>query len=110
MKRPLTERGIGVIMLVCGSGLMYLGLVSPILHAMRHMPHVSLSPKAATLAPLAFGLGIVYSVFGSRANHILGHPQQPTKLGWIVAVVLFIVGIATYSSLKNALADYGYRF
>jgi hydrogenase-4 membrane subunit HyfE len=101
-------RGIGVLALICSSVFIYLGIYEPISDAASHKPTVSLSRKAAFIAPMVLALGIVYTVFGERAVKYLGWGVNATVLGWAFIVFFILLGIIVYFAVENVVQSYGY--
>jgi len=106
----LPVRGFGLLGLICGAGIAYLTIVAPLLAAARHAPSVSITLKGAAITPLAFAFGAVYTLLPNQASAILGHPQRPTKMGYVFATVFGLLGIALYLWLKSHLIQSGYVF
>jgi threonine/homoserine/homoserine lactone efflux protein len=106
----LPVRGYGVLGLVCGAGIAYLSIVAPLLAASRHAPSVSITLKGAAITPLALAFGIVYTLLPTQAGAILGHPQKPSKMGYVFATVFGLLGIPVYLWLKGKLIQSGYVF
>ncbi|HSP61825.1 MAG TPA: hypothetical protein VLQ90_02480 [Pyrinomonadaceae bacterium] len=106
----LPVRGFGLLGLVCGAGIGYLTIVAPLLAAARHAQSVSITLKGAAITPLALAFGAVYTLLPNKASAILGHPQRPTKIGYVFATVFGVLGIALYLWLKGKLIQSGYVF
>jgi hypothetical protein len=106
----LPVRGFGLLGLICGAGIGYLTIVAPLLAASRHAPSVPITLTGAAITPLALAFGIVYTLLPNQASAILGHPQQPTKMGYAFATVFGLLGIPLYLWLKSHLIQSGYAF
>lgn len=106
----LHVRGYGVLGLVCGAGIAYLSIAAPLLAAARHSQSVSITLKGAAITPLALAFGAVYTLLPNRASAILGHPQRPTKMGYVFATIFGVMGIPVYWWLKGKLIQSGYVF
>ena len=109
MNRELSVRGLGVLALVGGSVIAYLSVISPLLAASRHAESLTTSLKGTGITPLTLALGMAYTFFPAKATALLGHPQKPTRLGWIFALVFGLLGIPLYLWLKSKLREYGYH-
>ena len=110
LKKELSERGIGILALVGGFVLSYLGFVQPIWDASHHKSNVSVFMKAAVVAPLVLALGCVYTILGDRTVRFLGSRNRPSKLGWAFYIFFFVVGVAVYWWVKRCVESYGYTF
>lgn len=108
MNRELSVRGSGIVLLVCGSVIAYLSVVSPLVAASSHEESVSTTLKGTGVTPLALALGIVYTFFPAKATALLGHPQRMTRLGWVFCLVFGLMGIPLYLWLVSRLREYGY--
>ena len=108
MSRELSVRGIGIMALVGGTVIAYLSVVSPLLAASRHEESVTTTLKGTGITPMILAFGVVYTFFPARATALLGHPQKPTRLGWVFALVFGLLGIPLYLWLKSRLREYGY--
>jgi threonine/homoserine/homoserine lactone efflux protein len=108
MNRQLSVRGIGLLALLGGTLVAYLSVVSPLLAASRHEESVMTTLKGTGITPLILALGVVYTFFPAKATALLGHPQKPTRLGWVFALVFGLLGIPLYLWLKSRLREYGY--
>ena len=109
-KKELTERGIGILVLCCGSVMTYLGVFQPIWDAAHHKANVSVLMKAAVIAPLVLALGLVYTILGDKAARFLGSRDRPSKLGWVFYIFFFGVGVVVHWWVKTRVASYGYIF
>jgi threonine/homoserine/homoserine lactone efflux protein len=106
----LPVRGFGLLGLICGAGIAYLAIVAPLLAAARHAQSVHITVKGAAITPLALAFGAVYTLLPNQASAILGHPQRPTKMGWVFATIFGLLGIPLYWWLKGKLIQSGYVF
>jgi hypothetical protein len=107
--RQLPVRGIGILALVGGSVVAYLCVISPLLAASRHAESLTTSLKGTGITPLVLALGIAYTFFPAKATALLGHPQKPTRAGWVFAIAFGLLGIPLYLWLKSRLREYGYE-
>ncbi len=108
INRELSVRAIGFLLLVGGTVLAYLSVVSPLLAAARNEDVVSFSLEGTGVTPLVLALGFAYTLFPARATALLGHPQKPTRSGWVFGLVFGLLGIPLYLWLKSKLREYGY--
>ena len=102
------ERGVGILALVGGFVFIYLGIYKPISDAANHEPSISVSMKAAVIAPLVLALGVVYTVFGPLTAGILGPRNRPSILGWAFYIFFTILGFLVYWWVKSVVNGYGY--
>lgn len=109
LRRELSSRGFGISTLLVGSVIGYVGVISPLEAASQHDASVRVSLKAIGITPLLFATGIVYTLFPAKATALLGHPQQPSRAGWLFAAVFLILGITLYLWLESLLRTYGYN-
>jgi sterol desaturase/sphingolipid hydroxylase (fatty acid hydroxylase superfamily) len=108
--KQLTERGIGILALVCSGVLTYLGVFQPIWDAAHHKASVSLFMKAAIVAPMVLALGLVYTILGDKAARFLGPRDRPSGLGWVFYIFFFLLGLIVYWWVKARVQSYGYSF
>ncbi|MFN0021669.1 MAG: hypothetical protein ACKVP0_25760 [Pirellulaceae bacterium] len=108
LRRELSSRGFGIGMLLIGSVIGYVGVISPLEAASHHDATVRVSLKAIGITPLLFATGLVYALFPAKATALLGHPQQPSRLGWLFAAAFLVLGITLYFWLESLLRAYGY--
>jgi threonine/homoserine/homoserine lactone efflux protein len=106
--KQLSERGIGVLALVCCGVLAYLSIISPLIAASRHEERVSFSLKGAVVTPVLLTIGVIYVLMGDRTAQILGKREKPSALGWVIYIATFVLGILLYQWLKSTLRGYGY--
>lgn len=106
--RELSPRGIGILLVACGLGLGYLGVVMPIRDAAAHASSVSLSFKATFLVPFLLGTGLLYTCAPAWMLRFAGHPQRPEKRAWFLYVPLLLLGVALHLYVKQTLEGYGY--
>lgn len=109
MSRELSVRGMGILLFICGSAISYFCVVSPLLAASHHEENLTISIKGIGITPLILALGIAYTFFPAGATELLGHPQKPTRLGWVFAVIAGLLGIPLFLWVKSRLQVYGYR-
>ncbi len=110
MHRKLSPRAAGVILLMLGGGLSYMGVVEPLRDAAAHVVKLSLSFKAAVAGPAILGTGLLYLVAPEWTCKHLGEPGKSAKTGWMVAVPLVALGGLVYAFVKATVEGYGYRF
>ncbi len=87
----MSEKTMGVVLLVAGLACLYLGVIDPLRGGAGGS---SFALKTAVLAPLALVYGIAYTFFTMRATLILGRRNRPTRIGWIVIAGLTCGGLA----------------
>ena len=102
------ERGVGVLALLVSPVFIYLGIYKPISDAAHHESTISMSMKAAIIAPLILALGIVYTVFGPLTAGVLGPRNRPSIIGWAFYIFFIIVGFLVYWWVKSVVTSYGY--
>lgn len=102
-------RALGAIALVAGVVLGYVG-VFELLRASRAGEAVSVYMTAAAITPLALFLGIAYCPMPATAERLLGHPQRPTRLGWVVSLAIGGAGLLLYLWLRAEVRSRGYEF
>ena len=110
-KRELSQRGIGVILFVCGMALSYLSVISPLLGASCQAESLDMFPQGAIAVPFALVAGLVYMLFGDGAARVLGAlgpGRRPTALGWAFLIILIGAGFLLYFWLNSVLRSYGY--
>jgi multisubunit Na+/H+ antiporter MnhB subunit len=108
LNKGIPERGIGILCLIGSLVFIYLGIYQPISDAAHHEPTVSLSMKAAIIAPLVFALGITFTVLGDKTTKYLGPRNQLSKLGWAFFIFFTILGILVYWWVQTIVKSYGY--
>lgn len=99
--REISLRSIGIVLLMCGSGLGFICIYSPYaaIIAGKHGQAIYMLP--IIFAPVAFGLGLPYAVLGDRAKWVLGHPHQPNAAQGVLVVALMALGWLIYAWLKG---------
>lgn len=105
----MPSRGVGLFMLLAGSALAYVGVIAPLRALAAGAPSVRVYLSAIALGPLVLGLGLTYSLLGPTAERWLGHPQRPTRTGWVVAAVLTALGLGLYFWVRALLRGNGYE-
>jgi hypothetical protein len=108
-KRFDTDRILGLVLTIGGVAAIYYFVIRQALAAIRHAPGVFLSLNGVMVSPVALAIGVIYTVFGSRATDALGdNKARPTRTTWIL-IVLFCAGdCCLYSWLKSFIEGYGY--
>jgi hypothetical protein len=103
------ERILGLLLTIGGVAAMYYFIVRPAIGAIKHDPRVFLSLKGAMFSPVAMAIGVVYTVFGSRATEVLGdRTKQPTMTTWILIFGFCTTDCFLYWWLKGFIQGYGY--
>jgi hypothetical protein len=87
----MSEKTMGVVLLVAGLACLYLGVIDP---PVSGGDDVLLFSKAVALVPFALVYGIAYTFFTVRATLILGKRNRPTRIGWVVIAGLACAGLA----------------
>ena len=105
----MPSRGVGLIMLVAGSVLAYVGVIAPLRELAAGAPSVRVYLSAIAVGPVVLGLGLTYSVLGPTAERWLGHPQRPTRAGLVVTALLTAVGLGLYLWVRALLRGSGYE-
>ena len=108
VKADNSDRILGAFALVGTAVIGYLCVLAPVLAASRHESSVDLSLKGVVVLPVIFAIGIINLIMGERARPILGRRQMPSRLGFVIYGVTFVIGILLYQWLKGRLKDYGY--
>ena len=106
--RELSTRGIGILALCCGLGLAYMSILKPLLDASNGAQSVSMSLKGTIITPMIITIGIIYTFWEEKGKRLLGPPQQPTLVGWLIDLACIAIGIGVYFWLKYHLCSYGY--
>ena len=106
----MSQRLIGVVLLLLGAALTYLCIIDPLQAADRRDDKISLFMKGSTLCPVLLGFGIAYCLLGSRVTSLFGTREQPKPLAYVVGIALVVVGFGLYFWLKAALEAKGYQF
>ena len=101
----------GLLMLIVGLALGYFSIILPLQQAYSHAPKVSLYFKFAFLSPalvLAGILAIIVPSVTTDQSFILRAPNKLSLAGWILVIVLAIVGFGTYYLLDRQIHSLGY--
>ena len=90
-------RGGGVILSSVGLLAVYLGILSPLIN--QRAP--GLVQLACSLFGLPFAIaGIVFVVFGQRAEEVIGDPRKPTKWARWLTVPLVCSSVIAFGWLR----------
>lgn len=101
---------MGIVLLVAGCALLYLGVIDPLTAADDEAVDVTLYQKATFLVPITLVYGVAYTFFTDRAMRMLGSRIKPTRLGWVVILVLVAAGVVLFVWMRSKLESMGYRF
>jgi hypothetical protein len=99
--RELSLRSIGILLLISGSVMGVMCIYAPYAAILAGKRGGTLYQLPIFFAPVAFGLGLPYAMFGDRAKKLLGHPHQPTFTQGALAVALMAIGWVTWEWLKR---------
>ncbi len=105
--KELNVRGLGLLLLVSGGILAFMFVYLPYVDILDGDKSINLSTKGVVGAVMGSGIGLPYTLFGTRAENMLGHPQHPTGLQWLYGAVLFGAGLALHWWLNRVLAAHG---
>lgn len=105
---PGYERVVGVLALAVAGFTGYFKVWSPLRDAMRGALSIEYSVTLIVLSPALLVLGLIYTVFGSRASLVLGKPNQPTHWGYVFAGVLGLLGYGFFLLFEEAVRAFGY--
>jgi hypothetical protein len=100
-------RFLGIISVIAGGALGYVGILQPLRDAMEQRLTVTLWAKAIWLAPVLLLGGLFYCVAPRHAYQLLGR-RQITVSGVISAVVIFLVSLTVSAALEMKLHAMGY--
>ena len=67
-------------------------------------------PKSAVAVAAVRSDAVGAAAAPGWAVRTLGHPQHPTRAANVVGVILFILGLGVYVSVRWYLESMGYRF
>jgi hypothetical protein len=105
---PGTNLTAGILALVCGLGLGYMGVYRPIAAAMNGEPLVTTSMKAALVAPASVVLGLALIILGRNFHKVMGQRERLSRIGWIVIGGSLAAGAFLYWLVDRIVAGYGY--
>jgi hypothetical protein len=105
----MSERVSGIIALVCGLLLVHNNVITPLTEARNHADKVYISHAVVGIIPFALVFGLVYTIWGEKATPIFGHPQRPSKWGWVLAIVMFVIGQLVDFEFTKMLKELGYK-
>jgi hypothetical protein len=103
----MTERTMGIVLLLAGVALLYLGVIDPLTVANKDAGDISILLKAAIIVPLALVYGVVYTFFTAWATRVLGTRRQPTQIGWIAILLLVVAGLLLHIWVVMRLEEMG---
>lgn len=109
--KKLPVRLAGIFLTFFGIILAHMGIIFPILAAKRHESSISL-PWVAAIVPWLLSFGLIYAIWGDKAESFLGNPQKPQRLskwGWLLFGVMFALGLILEAWLETTLGELGYR-
>ncbi len=89
------------MLLVGGLVFGFMFVYQPLRELRQGADVIRLSLTATGLTPLALGLGLFYAILGERGVPILGSPQNPSRLGWVVSTLLALAGVGLYLWLRQ---------
>jgi hypothetical protein len=101
----------GLVMLIFGLASGYFFIIRPLQQAYSHAPEISTSFKLAFLSPALVLIGIIAIIMPSTTTDqtfLLRGPNKLSVAGWILAIVVSIVGFGTYYLLDQQLSSLGY--
>jgi len=90
----------------------YFSIVRPLQQAHRNAPEISSYFKLAFLSPALVLLGILAVIVPSVTtdqSFILRAPNKLSLAGWILLIVLAIMGFGTYYLLDQQISSFGYN-
>jgi hypothetical protein len=105
-----THRFLGLVMLVAGLVMGYLGAWMPLTDAAAHKASITLYAKAATLCPVAIVFGLIYLVFNEKeVDEMFGDRERRQPLFWFVVVITLAAGVGLYFWIDSGLSAAGYK-
>ena len=105
-----THRFMGLVMLVAGLVMGYLGAWMPLTEAAAHKASITLYAKAMVLCPLALVFGLIYLVFNEKqVDEMFGDRERRQPMFWFVAIITGAAGLGLYSWIESGLSAAGYK-
>ena len=102
----------GLFILILGLAIGYFSIIRPLQQAHSNVPEISLSFKLAFLSPvlvLSGVLAIIVPSVTTDQSFILRAPNKLSFAGWILLIVLAIVGFGTYYLLNQQISSSRYN-
>jgi len=102
----------GLLVLILGLTMGYFSIVRPLQQAHRNAPEISSYFKLAFLSPALVLLGVLAVIVPSVTtdqSFILRAPNKLSLAGWILLIVLAIMGFGTYYLLDQQISSFGYN-
>lgn len=102
----------GLFILILGLAIGYFSIIRPLQQAHSNAPEISLSFKLAFLSPvlvLSGVLAIIVPSVTTDQSFILRAPNKLSFAGWILLIVLAIVGFGTYYLLNQQISSSRYN-
>jgi hypothetical protein len=62
----------------------------------------------SVLIPLFLVWGLIWMVFGERAESIMGTIEQPSRIAWILGLALALAGWGIFLLIEHSLRTHGY--
>ena len=105
-----TDRILGVLLTIGGVAAIYYFIIRQALIAMRHGTGIFLSTKGVMGSPVVFAVGIVLTIYGSRATAFLGdNKQRPTRTTLALILLFCVADMCLCQWLQSFIEGYGYR-
>lgn len=108
--KGISNRVAGLLLVVCGLVLLYVGIIEPIYSAAHDAKIVGTYLKAAIGAPVFLAAGLVFAALGDKATLHLGTREKPSVKGWVFYVFFGLVGVLAYVGVQKTIEGYGYVF
>ena len=102
----------GLFILILGLAAGYFSIILPLQQAYSRAPEIYSTFKWAFLSPALVILGILAIIVPSvTSDHtfLLSGQKKLSFAGWILVIVLLLVGFGTYYLLQQQLSSLGYK-
>ena len=90
--------------------LLWFGVLSPYLAALRKEPQISAYPSTLIFVPVGLVFGLSYLFFGKHVHNYLQRPCGKASLGDWIGIFLALIGTILFLFFRSFFAKLGYQF